>query len=194
MLPRAEGNKRPRRELDLEIDRLDTKISELRVLYEQYFIQLLPLPPDKEHRELKRLIRTLLKAPFKNSQTRFRLRQVVQRYHTYNTYWERVFKQRDEGKYSRDVFKADVRDRERSETSQANSGKSKVEKQMQHLFSAYENALKKNGQSASNLDYNAFKKALVVRAKALKEQHGLKKLKYRVVVKNGKVSIKASEK
>ena len=194
MLRREDAKKLPRRELDAEIDRLETKINELRVLYEQYFIQLLPLAPDQEHRELKRLIRSLLKAPFKNSQTRFRLRQVIQRYQTYNTYWERVFKQRDEGKYTRDVFKADVRERERTEEAQADTGKSKAEKQMQQLFSAYQGALKKNGQGGSNLDYSAFKKALAARAKALKEQHGMKKLKYRVVVKNGKVTIKASEK
>ena len=100
-----------RRQLDLELDRLENKISELRVLYEQYFVEILPLSPDKQQKEIVALIRKLLHAPFKNSQTRFRLRVLVQRYQTYATYWERVQKQKEEGTYSRDLFKAEMREK-----------------------------------------------------------------------------------
>ena len=100
-----------RRQLDLELDRLENKISELRVLYEQYFVEILPLSPDKQQKEIVALIRKLLRAPFKNSQTRFRLRVLVQRYQTYATYWERVQKQKEEGTYSRDLFKAEMREK-----------------------------------------------------------------------------------
>ena len=68
---------RNRKELALKLDLLERKIEELRVLYEQYFIDVQPLPPDKLHKETYRLIRTILRAPFKNSQTRFRMRNLV---------------------------------------------------------------------------------------------------------------------
>lgn len=192
MLRKHEQESSARRDINLEIDRLETKIKELQVLYEQYYIQLLPLPPDKEHKDVKQTIRVLLKAPFKNSQTRFRLRQVIQRYQTYNTYWERVNKQKEDGTYSRDVFKADIREKEKQQDSVANTQGAKTSKGIEQLFTSYQEALRNSGAKTDNLDFDAFRKNLVKRAKALKEQHGATKVKYRVVVKDGKVVIKAS--
>src|SRR5262245_3607671 len=100
---------RIRRQLDVELEQLEERIETLRVLYEQHFADILPQPPTKLQKEAVFLIRKLLKAPFKNSQTRFKLRQLVTRYQTYRTYWERVLKEREEGTYVRDVFKAELR-------------------------------------------------------------------------------------
>ena len=184
-----ESNKR---KLDIELDKLETKISELRVLYEQYFVDVIPQPPDKLRKEIVRSIRTLLKAPFKNSAVRFRLRQIVTRYQTYSTYWERVLKQREEGTYNRDVFKADMRERMAEEAKLGGSKKSAAERSLKQLFDSYENALRRSGAQTDNINFDAFKKTLIKRAKDLKKQHGVKKLSYKVVVKDGKVTIKAS--
>ena len=102
---------RTRRALDEELDRLEGKIAELRVLYEQYFVDVMPQPPTKLQEETVRLMRSLLRAPFKNSANRFRLRVLISRYQTYATYCERVNKQKEEGTYSRDLFKAEMREK-----------------------------------------------------------------------------------
>lgn len=187
--PEKENN---RRKLDAELDVLEARITELRVLYEQYFVDVLPQPPDKLRKEVVRSIRQLLKAPFKNSAVRFRLRQVVTRYQTYGTYWERVLKQREEGSYNRDVFKAEMRERMAEEAKLENSKKTAAERSLRQLFDSYENALRRSGAQTDNINFDAFKKTLIKRAKDLKKQHGVKKLSYKVVVKDGKVTIKAS--
>lgn len=190
--PKVAEKENNRRKLDAELDLLESKISELRVLYEQYFVDVLPQPPDKLRKEVVRMIRHLLKAPFKNSAVRFRLRQVVTRYQTYGTYWERVMKQREEGSYNRDVFKAEMRERAAEEAKLEGSAKSAAERSLRQLFDSYENALRKSGAKTDNLQFEAFKKTMIKRAKDLKKQHGVKKLSYKVVVKDGKVTIKAS--
>ncbi len=192
MLRKEESAPKSRRDLELELDRLDARINDLRILYEQHYIQLLPLPPDKQHKDVVLLIRQLLKAPFKNSQTRFRLRQIIQRYQTYNTYWERVSKQKEDGTYSRDVFKADQREKEKQEALTSATSEGRASKGVQHLFTSYQEALRKSGAPVDKLNFDSFRKNLAARAKVLKEQHGAQKVKYRVVVKNGKVVIKAS--
>lgn len=191
MLKKLESEQ-PKRQLNVEMDRLEIKIKELSILYEQHFLDLLPFQPEKEHKAVKVFIRDLMKAPFHNSQTRFRLRQVVQRYQTYNTYWTRVLKQKEDGTYSRDKFKAEVREKASLDEKLKDSKKSLAENGIQQLFNSYEDALKRTGIKTGGMDFEDFKKKLVKRAKDLKKKHGSKKIHYKVVVKNGKAVIKAT--
>ncbi len=183
-----------KRRLDEELDRLEARIAELRVQYEQYFLDVLPQPPLSLHRDVKILIRQLLKAPFKNSAIRFRLRMLIQRYQTYNTYWERVNKQREEGTYSRDVFKAEIRERALLEAEKLARPKTNSEKGMEKLYQAYAEAFRKAGKGKPSINFEAFKKSVIKKANQLKTSHGVKKLHYKVIIKDGKVLLKASAK
>ena len=183
-----------RRQFDIELDKLERRIEELRILYEQYFVDVQPHPPTENEKQVNRLIRELLKAPFKNSANRFRLRTLINRYQTYCTYWERINKQREEGTYSKDVFKAELREKMLEEAKQAATRGGKAEQGLRELFSTYESALKQSGAKIDNLNFDSFKKSLIDKAKHINSAHGVKKLQYKVVVKNGKVSIKASGK
>lgn len=183
--------KKPQRDIDRQFDILEHRLAELRVLYEQYFIDVLPQPPLPQHKEVRHLIRELLKAPFKNSANRFRLRTLVHRYQTYNTYWERVLKQKEEGTYCKDVFRADMRDKLAEEIKREATSGGAAERGMKQLFDSYQQAIKKTGGSIDNLNFNAFKRSLVAKAKELSTKHGTKKLSYKIVVKEGKVTVKA---
>lgn len=183
-----------REKLSLELDRFEAKLEELRMLYEQHFVDILPQAPDQQRKEVVRMIRQLMKAPFKNSQTRFRLRTLVTRYQTYATYWERILKEREEGRYVKDLFKAEMREKMLEEAKRDSSRAGAAERGMKQLFTTYEDALKKVGGSAGNLDYESFRKNLLARAKEMKEKHGVKKLHYKVVVKDGRVILKATPK
>ena len=182
------------RSFDRELDRFERAIEELRVLYEQYFIDILPQPPEKLHHQVKMVMRKLLKAPFKNSADRFRLRTLIQRYQTFDTYWERVLKQREEGTYSKDVFRSEMRKKLLEEAEKQTSKSGAADKSLKELFNTYQNALNKTGVKVDNINFDSFKKSLVEKAKRLKEQHGVKKLHYKVMVKDGKVILKASAK
>lgn len=187
-----EEPQRGRRSLDIELDQLEAKLNDLRILFEQYFVDVQPQPPVQQQKEVVRQIKKLLRAPFKNSQTRFRLRTLVTRYQTYHTYWERVMKQREEGSYFKDVFKAELRVKITEDQAKERSRSGTADKGMHQLFDSYRSALEKAGVESKQMNFDAFKKSLVLKAKELKEKHGVKKLNYKVVVKNGKVTIKAS--
>lgn len=185
----TEANKR---QLDRELDQLENQIAELRVLFEQYFIDLLPQPPDELRQKTTRMIRNLLRHPFKNSQNRFRLKTLINRYQIYATYWERILKQKEAGTYSRDLFKAEMRSKIKEDEQRERRS---PEKGLKQLFNSYEAALKKSGADVSKINYEAFKKALAKQAEAVKKQAGLSsvnKLKFKVVVQQGKVVVKAS--
>ena len=177
-----------------ELAQLDSMISDLKVQFEQYFSGLAPFPPDKLQAQVKRTIRTLLSAPFKNSEMSFRLRTLENRYQTYNTYFERVLRQREEGSYKRDVFKADIRERHAMEDRHAQTAQGVAEKGLQSLFSSYKAALEKQTGMPQNIDFNAFQKSLLTRAKDFKAKNAGKKVTFKVVVKNGKVTVQAQVK
>ncbi len=178
-----------RRTLDLRLDLFERKIEALKVTYEQYFLDIIVFPPDKEHAEVKKMKKDLLAAPFKQVTHSFRLRQLITRYQTYDTYWVRTLKAR-EGRYSRDVFKAELRQKEMKEAKRAATASGAAEKGFKQLFDSYENAIKKSGGNADNIDYGAFKRSLVNQAQALKKK-GVKKLSYKIVMKDGKAVVKA---
>lgn len=190
----AEERIASRRELEAKMNRLEAMIEQLKVQYEQYFVDILPRPPDQLEKDVRRFIKELLAAPFKNSADRFRLRTLVQRFQTYHTYWERVAKQREEGTYVKDLFKADMREKMGEDALKQASSGGAAEKGMQQLFDSYQTALRKAGNKTENLDYNAFRRSLMSKAKELKTKHGVKKVKYKITMKNGKVSVKASSK
>lgn len=186
----------PGEKLDLraELDKLEGSVSELKVLYEQYFAGLMPLAPERQHNEIKRHIRKLLQAPFKNSAASFRLKSLEGRYQALNTYWQRVLKQREDGTYSKDVFKSELREKTANEEQRAQTAQGQAEKSLRHLFDSYCSALEHNTGQAQKLDFDLFQRSLVKRAKDLKEKHPEKKLTFKVVVKNGKVTIQAKTK
>ncbi|MDD2943234.1 MAG: hypothetical protein PHC51_09750 [bacterium] len=191
-LPHNKLQTENKRSVDKELDIFERKLGELRVLYEQHFVDVLPFPPDEQHKEIKRMIRNLLHAPFKNSANKFRMRTLLSRYQTYSTYWERVNKQREEGTYVKDQFKAEMREKMADSARRDNSAAGRADKGFQQLFSTYQDALKKSGGKTDNLNFDAFKQSLIAQARELKKTQGVTKLKYKVVNQNGKVIVKAS--
>jgi len=175
-----------------ELKRLAALLEELKIRYEQFFLGLTLHQPDKLHREVRMLIRRIRKAPFKKPRHKFRLRALESRYHTYHDYWQRVLRQREEGTYTKDVFKANMHERFAKEDRAAKTKKGGASKAMQTLFQSYKQAVEKQTGKPQNLDFNAFQKALLQRARAEQERHGKGKLSFRVLVRDGKVIVQAS--
>ncbi len=177
-----------------DLERFDTALAQLKVEYEQHFMGIRPLLPDKLHNEVKALLRKLRRAPFKTPELSFRLRTLESTYQTLHTYWMRVQREREAGTYHRDVFKADLHERIALEAAEAQTGKGKANQGIKDLFKSYKDALENQAGRSLELNFEAFRKSLIKRAKDLKEQHGIKKLSFKVVTQDGKVLVKAIKK
>ncbi len=175
-----------------ELRRLVQLLEDLKIQYEQFFLGLTLYQPDKLHREVRMLIRRLRKAPFKKPRHKYRLRSLESRYHTYHDYWQRVLRQREEGIYVKDVFKANLHERFAQEDHEAQTRKGGASKAMHALFHSYKQAVEKQTGKAQRMDFNAFQKALLRRARAEQEKHGKGKLSFKVLVRDGKVIVKAT--
>ncbi len=174
-----------------QLDFFEIELQDLKISYEQYFSVLLPLPPTKEHDEIKRSVRRLLRTPFKNSQANFRMKNLILRYQTLNTHWERILREKENGAYSRDRFRAKIRSEAQFSLKRKDSTEGKIDTRYKELFDSYKSALDSQGLALNNLEFNTFKKDLEEKASLLADRTGGKKVKFAIEVEKGKVSIKA---
>lgn len=178
-------------DLRLIIAGLEEKIEALRIQYEQFFSGSLKLPPEKLNQQVQRELRDLQKTTLRNSALNFKIRAVKTRYQTLATYWQRVFQARDAGTYSKDVFKANLREQAEYEEQRSQTGVGKTERAFKELFQSYQSALEQTSGRSHKLDYSAFQKTIIQRSRELKEKSGAKKVSFKVVIKDGKVTVQA---
>ncbi len=84
-----------------DINTLDSKVTKLKVEYEQYFMRVLKREPVRLREEVERIIRAYSTKSISNTSLKFRLGSIVARYNSYRQYWTRVLRAIEEGTYSR---------------------------------------------------------------------------------------------
>ena len=84
-----------------------------------------------------------------------------------------------------------MRELHAKEDAEANTARGAASKQVTDLYNSYTKELERATGKKQNVDFAAFQKSLVKQAKAFKQQHSDKNLAFKVVVKDGKVSVKA---
>src|SRR4051795_10193182 len=101
--------------LQEELDAMDQSIGELQVLYEKYFLGIDRRPPDKERKRISARMRVLKGTQVKNTALKFRLNTMFAKLISFERMWDRTLREIEEGTYKRDVFKAKLHMKERSE-------------------------------------------------------------------------------
>lgn len=81
------------------IDELEVKLNRLRMLYEQYFMGIEKRPPYYLQKDVVRIMYELEKRKPSKTSEKYRLRQLVQKFNSYRTYWSRTCRQIEEGTY-----------------------------------------------------------------------------------------------
>ncbi len=88
---------------------LEEELEELKAKYEMYFLGVERLEPLRWREELKRNVARLKSAFTRNTGLRFRIQSLHARYLSYERLWLRAAREKEEGTYRRDVFKARLR-------------------------------------------------------------------------------------
>jgi hypothetical protein len=181
-----------------DIQELARQLEILRKTYEQYFLGLVREEPTKLRNDVKALMQKHNGTPIQNASMKFQLQQSIARYNTYSTYWDRVLKEMEEGKYKRDVFKANLNEKARKE--KTNPGKpvapttGKKKDLYENLFDEYKELKKQLKQDVSSLSFDSFRDQL---KKKLGELHSTSKDKnfsFKVVQENKEIKIKLQKK
>ncbi|MBI5528237.1 MAG: hypothetical protein HY897_18040 [Deltaproteobacteria bacterium] len=88
-----------------DIERLDHMIEALKKKYEMFFSGMERKEPSGDRAAVERVVRQLHTAFITNSAMQYRLRTVATKLTTYQTYWDRVLRQMEEGTFQREIDK-----------------------------------------------------------------------------------------
>lgn len=91
------------------VGELEIGVDRLRSLYEQYFMGIEKLEPLVPRKDVDRRIHVLRKEQIRNTALRFRFQMIMQRYNTYQTHWQRICREIENGTYKRHVVRANKR-------------------------------------------------------------------------------------
>jgi hypothetical protein len=101
--------RREKDELEGECHKLEEELEALKAKYEQYFLGVERKEPVRWREELRKRVLRVKEAFTRNTGLRFRLQSLHARYLSYERLWLRSAREREEGTYRRDLFKARLR-------------------------------------------------------------------------------------
>jgi hypothetical protein len=85
---------------------LEAEVEELKVKYEMYFLGVERNEPNRTRDELKKKVLRLKERFTRNAGIRFRVQSLHARFISYERLWLRSSREKEEGTYRRDIFKA----------------------------------------------------------------------------------------
>lgn len=178
---------------DEEIQVLDTKLKQLKLDYEQYFLGSRPREPSQLRGEVQKLFTIYTQTPIQNTAQRFRFHSLMSRFHAFRRQWNETLRKIEEGTYARHLFKANLHDRERVGGRAPAPAAAPAERSAEHeLFERYREACVQCGQDVSKLTRERLDAVLRKQETDLRERYGCSDVRFRVVVEDGKVRLKAT--
>lgn len=173
-------------EEDMKI--LESKMNQLKLDYERYFLGSRPREPVLLRSEVQKLITIYSNQAIQNTAMRFRFGSLCSRYQSFKRRWTETLRQMEDGSYARHRFKADLHENERVPAALD----TEPEPEKSELYSDYLEARRSCGQSVKGLSPDKLEKTIEKQRAALRKRYGSTPFRFRVVVEDGKAKLKAS--
>ena len=154
--------------------------------WEMYFSGVERVPPQDERERINRRIRLLAEQTVNRRAEQFRIEQLQHRFMTYSQNWERMLREREEGRAAKPHT-----DHELRRSAAANgTGKGSVDKaEESSLFDRYRAAKSERGLDIG-VDRKTFDQQIAEQRKKIEERLG-RKVRFDVQIENDKVRVVA---
>ena len=208
--------KREKEQLGLEVKEVEEELERVKARYDQYFIGYERREPRRERDEIRKRVMLLKEAFTRNAALKFRIQALHARYLSYERLWVRSAREKEEGTYRRDLFKARLRSKGAEATPEAGTTAPPAvagqpapqaqaapvrppapqpaaagDGQLRALYDAYVAAKKQCGEDVSRLSYDAVAKTVTKQIPELMAKYKAKSVDFRVEVKDGRAVLKA---
>jgi hypothetical protein len=214
-------SRRERDELEKECQKAEEELEALKAKYEQYFLGVERKEPVRWREELRKRVLRVKESFTRNTGLRFRLQSLHARYLSYERLWLRSAREREEGTYRRDLFKARLRAKpgeaaapadEKLPTAPEKPAQAKPAEpakaaqkppapaptpggvsatQLRTLYDAYIAAKKSCNEDVSRLTYDAVANSISKQIPELMTRYKARTVEFKVEVKAGKAVLKA---
>lgn len=174
---------------------LEQRLADLCLRYEQYFNGLEKREPLSLRAEVEKAVRRYTGVPINNTMLKHKFTTLSGRFNTYREHWNRIVRQMEEGKYSRDRFIGDLRQKQRAVVPQAPAAATRPgpDSEFELVYQEYCAARKSCNLPVDTVSRDQIRAAIEKHKPALKGKLGTDDLTFRVVVEDGKPKIKAGQ-
>jgi hypothetical protein len=204
------------KELDSDLAELATRVEKMRVKYQGFFLGLEKLPPLFERDQLERFIRVSPLNDAHRAVHKFRFQALLQRYRTLAVYWDRIMRELEEGKVTRESMRRDAgyasgapRETAPVDDDGPSAGKPATrapaapvpapvtapvpaaDDPLKRLYVDYISARSSLGLANEGITESAFRTSLDKQRQAQAEKLGVPSISFSVVVKEGRVILLA---
>ncbi|MFT3913427.1 MAG: MXAN_5187 C-terminal domain-containing protein [Anaeromyxobacteraceae bacterium] len=104
--------KREKEQLSLEVKEIEEELERVKARYDQYFLGYERREPKREQGEIRKRVMIVKDAFTRNAALKFRIQSLHARYLAYERLWVRSAREKEEGTYRRDLFKARLRSKD----------------------------------------------------------------------------------
>jgi len=176
-----------------DLTKLEQMLANLVLRYEQYFTGLDKREPLTLRDEFEREMRKYIGIPINNTMYKHKLSTLTGRFNTYREHWNRILRQMEEGKYSRNRFISDLRQRQRSgmPAEKIRAVRLDNNNDIERIYREYCVARKQCNLPVDTISLDRIQAAIEKQKPVLREKLGSDNLVFRVVVEDGKPKIKA---
>jgi len=172
---------------------LESRLTELITRYEQYFIGLEKREPLKLLADVEQLASRYANVPITNTMYRHRYTNLIARLSSYQQLWSKTVREIEEGRYSRDRFRARLR--EGQQESRRGAGQpgqpTPPDPELERVYQELLEARKKCNLPLSSVSREQLAATLARQRPELSKKLGTDNIRFRVVIEGGKPRIKA---
>jgi len=154
--------------------------------WEMYFSGVERVPPQDERERINRRIRLLAEQTVNRRAEQFRIEQLQHRFQTYSQNWERMLREREEGRAVQPHTDHELR---RPETANDTASTSVDKAEESSLFDRYRTAKAERGLDIG-VDRKTFDQQIAEQRKKIEERLG-RKVRFDVQIENDKVRVVA---
>ncbi|RME46353.1 MAG: hypothetical protein D6795_15500 [Deltaproteobacteria bacterium] len=173
-----------------DLKALEQKIKILRRDYELYFNGLEKKEPLFLKEQVQRMIRKFLREPIRNPALKFKFESLQATFNTFNTYWNRVTMQMEQGLDPRSRFR--LRQREERASQPLPTAPSPAPAPTSDPKTIYEQFLQARAQTkeSTRISLPQMEKLLQKQEEKLRKKYGCREVEFRVVIEEGKTKLK----
>lgn len=178
------------------LDSLERRLEDCRNQFEQYFMGVRKRAPLQDRTSIQYAIRRASNQTISNTRLRFRFQQLVSKFNSYNSYWNRSLQQLEAGTHFRDRFKA-KKAAASPPPPPTSSSKPKPKSggvDDNHIDQVYNDFIqaRKDLKQSTNVSKDKLADSIKKQMPALEQRYKGKDIKFKVVVEDGKAKLKAT--
>ena len=166
-----------------ELDSIEAEMKELQIRYEQYFAGVEKREPLHDRQDLATRLRRFVNRRIIQTDLRFRYQTLATRFHTYASYWDRILRLMDEGRYVRQQGS-----RLPTPPPAAQPGQTRVE--VEKVYRELVEAQRSCNLAGEVPDRRQLASFLEKQKEKIREKFGDREVEFRVVTEGGKPKIK----